>query len=125
MIYKSKWAKSVIGIAAATIAISTLSATSSAQAATSCNSSRLCWYQPNGNITNVDVNNVPACRVGGSYPGAIGNDYVRNRHNNWVIDIFYDYNGDGSVTNSEMVAHLWTEDAVTLNPNSRYYYCRV
>ncbi|AVH56480.1 MULTISPECIES: hypothetical protein [Streptomyces] len=132
MIAKRNRPKAVVGIAAAAMALGALSA-APAQASTSCNSTRLCWYQPNGNITNVDLSlgaGVPSCGGDGfQYPGAIGNYYVRNRSDSWHIHLYYDYNGDGSVTSPELVIQLGPgdteESAATLNPNSRYYYCKV
>ncbi|MEV7168034.1 hypothetical protein AB0N60_38980 [Streptomyces microflavus] len=120
MITKRK-SKAIVGIAAVAVALGALSS-SPAQAATSCNSGRLCWYQPNGNITNVDVSNLFHCGDVRTYPGAIGNNKVRNR-SSLSVSLYYDYNGDGNVTLSERVAYLNTDQSATLNPNSRYYYC--
>ncbi|MEV5731186.1 hypothetical protein AB0N50_36250 [Streptomyces pharetrae] len=121
MIVKPNQAKVVGGIAAAAMALGAFSA-SPAQAAATCNSNRVCFYQPDGNITNVDPGIVPQC---GSqkYPGAIGNNYVRNRSTHFIT-LFYDYDQNGQVTLSETVAVLGWEEAVTLNPNSRYFYCQ-
>jgi hypothetical protein len=121
MIIKRNRAKAVMGLAAAAMTLGALSA-APAQAATSCNSTRLCWYQPNGDITNVDTLPLAWCE-GGKYPGAIGNNYVRNRSDDTIV-IYYDYNGDSQVTRNEEVVSLWREDAVTLNPSSRYFYCK-
>jgi hypothetical protein len=96
---------------------------SPAQASTACNSERLCLTQPDGNITNVDFAGVPACGPT-TYPGPTGNLYVRNRSSVWWVDLYYDYNGDGSVSSSELVATLLPEQQVKLNPDSRYFYCK-
>ncbi|GAA3372978.1 hypothetical protein GCM10020367_31100 [Streptomyces sannanensis] len=124
MIVKRNRPKAVVGIAAAAIALGALSA-APAQAATTCNSERLCWYQPDGNITNVDVGVLPVCGVShpSTYPGAIGNNYVRNRNSTWNMTLYYDYDGDKIPEPSEAVVSLGYEGTATLNPNSRYYYC--
>ncbi|MET8014416.1 hypothetical protein ABZU86_28890 [Streptomyces sp. NPDC005271] len=64
------------------------------------------------------------CSDGGKWPGAIGNNYVRNR-SNASISINYDFNGDGQIQWwNEQVARLNEGQAATLNPNSRYFYCQ-
>ncbi|MFF0059905.1 hypothetical protein ACFYRI_36590 [Streptomyces microflavus] len=122
MIVKGNRPKAIAGIAAAAIAFGALSA-APAQADTSCNSTRLCWYQPNGNITNVDSAIVAWCS-GTTYPGAIGNNKVRNRTTD-SISVNYDYNGNGSIEwVDEQVVRLMPGDSATLNPSSRYFYCK-
>ncbi|MFQ6148037.1 hypothetical protein ACLMNJ_34040 [Streptomyces seoulensis] len=95
-----------------------------AQASTAaCNSERLCFTQPDSNVTNVDFADVPLCGPT-TYPGPTGNLYIRNRSSIWWVDLYYDYNGDGSVTASERVATLVPEQQVKLKPDSRYFYCK-
>ncbi|MFI0939240.1 hypothetical protein [Streptomyces sp. NPDC021020] len=110
-------------IAAGVLALGALT-TAPAQASTTCNSTRICLHQPNGNITNVDVSTVPHCVYNGAtsqYPGPIGNDYIRSR-SIYAVAMYYDSNGDGRLADSEAF-YLSKEVTVTLNPNSRYYYC--
>ncbi|MEU5159675.1 hypothetical protein AB0G74_08705 [Streptomyces sp. NPDC020875] len=124
MIVKRIRPKAVVSIAAAAMALGALSA-APAQADTVCNSGRLCYYQPNGNITNVGLSTVTTCGASAPYPGAIGNNYVRNRSATYWVDLYYDYNGDGDVTPVEHVVRLYQGDGATLNASSRYYYCKI
>jgi hypothetical protein len=117
--------KAILAITAAAISVGALTG-APAQASASCNDGRLCWYQPDGNITNVDLDasDVPYCKSLGRWPGAIGNYLVRNRTSD-SIAIHYDENGDGSIQWwNEEVARIDSEETVTLNPRSRYFYCQ-
>jgi hypothetical protein len=60
-----------------------------------------------------------------TYPGPSGNLYIRNRSNIWWVELFYDSNGDGSVTGDEQVTTIKFDQQVKVNPDSRYFYCKV
>ncbi|MFG3029207.1 hypothetical protein ACGFZJ_11905 [Streptomyces sp. NPDC048253] len=101
--------------AAVTLIMGAVATAPAAQAAETCNSTRLCLYAPNGSIANIDPDvAIPACSTGG-LTQLYNLEKAYNRSNR----AFTVYSESGA-----LLSRLDPGETITYTPTSYYYFCR-